>query len=70
MLTKTKETEAESLWFRPLLAVFCQADPLGRSLLITKSVTTSTDAAEMLKGKLKFKLNVEKEKSNVHAQQH
>lgn len=48
------------MWFRPLSVVFCQADPLGRSLLITKSVTTSTDSAEMLKGKLKFKLNVEK----------
>lgn len=34
MWTKTNETEAESMWFRSLSAVFSQADPLGRSLLI------------------------------------
>lgn len=58
-LGKTSETEAESMWFRSLSAVFSQADPLGRSLFVPKSVTTtSIDAAEMVKGKLKFQRNV------------
>lgn len=49
------------MWFRSLSAVFSQADPLGCFLLISKSVTTtSTEAAETLKGKLKFELNLEK----------
>ncbi len=70
MWMKTNKTEAESMWFRSVSAVFSQADPLGRFPLISKSVTTtSTEAAETLKGKLKFKLNLEGKKSFVYAQQ-
>lgn len=47
----TNVDEAESMWFTSLSAVFSQADPVGCSLLISTSVTT-TDAAEMLKGRL------------------
>lgn len=49
------------MWFTSSSAVFAQADPPGRSRLIFKSGnTTSTEAAETLKGRLKIKLNVEK----------
>lgn len=61
MWMKTNNTEDGSMWFRSLSAVFSQGDPSGRSMPIANSVTTtSTERAEQFKGKLKFKLNLEK----------